>query len=82
MESLLDRFDLDGDADRRIETYSKGMKQKLGLVQALMHNPMSSSSMNRRRDLIRGRRGRCVTPSAKSRPPTRRSSLDAYPARR
>jgi ABC-2 type transport system ATP-binding protein len=39
VESLLDRFDLDGDADRRVETYSKGMKQKLGLVQALLHDP-------------------------------------------
>ncbi|MCJ0619867.1 ABC transporter ATP-binding protein [Haloarcula hispanica] len=39
VESLLDRFDLDEDADRRVETYSKGMKQKLGLVQALLHEP-------------------------------------------
>ncbi|EMA11375.1 ABC-2 type transport system ATP-binding protein [Haloarcula vallismortis] len=39
VESLLDRFDLDEDADRRVETYSKGMKQKLGLVQALLHDP-------------------------------------------
>ncbi|NHN61977.1 ABC transporter ATP-binding protein [Haloarcula sp. JP-Z28] len=39
VESLLDRFDLDTDADRRVETYSKGMKQKLGLVQALLHDP-------------------------------------------
>ena len=39
VESLLDRFDLAGDADRRVETYSKGMKQKLGLVQALLHEP-------------------------------------------
>mgnify|MGYP000329505709 CR=1 FL=1 len=39
VESLLERFDLAGDADRRVETYSKGMKQKLGLVQALLHEP-------------------------------------------
>jgi len=39
VESLLSRFDLAGDADRRVETYSKGMKQKLGLVQALVHEP-------------------------------------------
>jgi len=39
VESLLDRFDLTDDADRRVETYSKGMKQKLGLVQALLHEP-------------------------------------------
>lgn len=39
VESLLDRFALAEDADRRVETYSKGMKQKLGLVQALLHEP-------------------------------------------
>jgi len=39
VESLLYRFDLDEAADRRVETYSKGMKQKLGLVQALLHDP-------------------------------------------
>jgi ABC-2 type transport system ATP-binding protein len=39
VESLLSRFDLAEDADRRVETYSKGMKQKLGLVQALLHEP-------------------------------------------
>jgi ABC-2 type transport system ATP-binding protein len=31
------RFDLD--LDRRIRDYSRGMKQKLGLIQALMHRP-------------------------------------------
>ena len=39
IEGLLERFALAGDADRRVETYSKGMKQKLGLVQALLHRP-------------------------------------------
>jgi len=39
IEALLDRFDLAADADRRVESYSKGMKQKLGLVQALVHEP-------------------------------------------
>ena len=37
--SLLDRFDLTADADERISTYSNGMKQKTGLIQALMHRP-------------------------------------------
>ena len=39
VESLLKRFDLAEDADRRVESYSKGMKQKLGLIQALAHEP-------------------------------------------
>jgi len=37
--TLLDRFDLASDADARISTYSKGMKQKTGLIQALVHDP-------------------------------------------
>lgn len=36
---LLSRFDLAGDADNRISTYSKGMRQKTGIIQALMHDP-------------------------------------------
>lgn len=39
IEELLNRFDLTADADDRISTYSKGMKQKTGLIQALMHEP-------------------------------------------
>ncbi len=39
IEDWLDRFDLAGDADKRIEDYSKGMRQKVGLVQALLHRP-------------------------------------------
>lgn len=39
VETLLDRFDLAADADNRISTYSKGMKQKTGIIQALMHEP-------------------------------------------
>jgi ABC-2 type transport system ATP-binding protein len=37
--SLLDRFDLAGDADRRISAYSRGMKQKTGIIQAILHDP-------------------------------------------
>jgi ABC-2 type transport system ATP-binding protein len=37
--ALLDRFDLRGDAADRISTYSKGMKQKTALVQAVLHEP-------------------------------------------
>jgi len=39
IDELLDRFDLAGAADRRIDTYSKGMKRKTGLVQAILHEP-------------------------------------------
>ncbi|QHS17445.1 ABC transporter ATP-binding protein [haloarchaeon 3A1-DGR] len=35
----LDRFGLTGDADKRIADYSKGMRQKVGLIQALLHDP-------------------------------------------
>lgn len=37
--TLLDRLDLAGDADDQIVTYSKGMRQKTGLIQAIMHEP-------------------------------------------
>ncbi|OYR45966.1 MULTISPECIES: ABC transporter ATP-binding protein [unclassified Halorubrum] len=35
----LDRFGLTDDADKRIDDYSKGMRQKIGLIQALLHEP-------------------------------------------
>ncbi|WP_436936249.1 ABC transporter ATP-binding protein [Halovenus marina] len=36
--AYLDRFDL-SDADRRIDGYSTGMKKKLGVIGAMMHDP-------------------------------------------
>ena len=39
VRDLLDRFDLADDADDRISTYSKGMKQKTALIQAVLHDP-------------------------------------------
>ncbi len=36
---LIDRVGLNGAADRRLSTYSKGMIQRLGLAQALVHDP-------------------------------------------
>lgn len=37
IERLARRLELD--LDRRVRTYSRGMKQKLGLIQAMMHRP-------------------------------------------
>jgi ABC-2 type transport system ATP-binding protein len=39
IEDLLERFSLAEDADRRISAYSKGMKQKTGIIQAMLHDP-------------------------------------------
>ncbi|GAA0223996.1 ABC transporter ATP-binding protein [Haladaptatus pallidirubidus] len=39
IDTLLDRFDLTDDADERVSTYSKGMKQKTALIQAILHEP-------------------------------------------
>jgi ABC-2 type transport system ATP-binding protein len=39
IENSLDRFGLAEDADRRIETYSKGMRQKTAFVQSVLHDP-------------------------------------------
>jgi ABC-2 type transport system ATP-binding protein len=39
-EELLERFDLPGrDLERRVRFYSRGMKQKIGIVQAFQHDP-------------------------------------------
>ncbi|WP_247730866.1 ABC transporter ATP-binding protein [Halovivax limisalsi] len=39
IEAMLDRFDLADDADKRISDYSKGMRQKVGVIQAVLHEP-------------------------------------------
>ena len=39
IEELLDRFDLSQAIDQRLSEYSKGMKQKVLIVSALMHRP-------------------------------------------
>jgi ABC-2 type transport system ATP-binding protein len=39
IEEYLDRFELAGDADKRIESYSKGMRQKTAFVQSVLHEP-------------------------------------------
>jgi ABC-2 type transport system ATP-binding protein len=39
IEALLERLDLADDANERVGTYSKGMKQKTALIQAIVHEP-------------------------------------------
>jgi ABC-2 type transport system ATP-binding protein len=39
IDDYLDRFDLADDADRRIESYSKGMCQKTAFIQSVLHDP-------------------------------------------
>jgi ABC-2 type transport system ATP-binding protein len=39
IEGLLDRFDLRADADRRIASYSTGMRKKIGIIGTLFHHP-------------------------------------------
>ena len=39
VERMLDRLDLADDADKRIDAYSKGMRQKTAFIQALLHDP-------------------------------------------
>jgi ABC-2 type transport system ATP-binding protein len=39
IDSLLEHFGLSGDRKRRIGEYSKGMRQKLALARALLHEP-------------------------------------------
>ncbi|WP_232702848.1 ABC transporter ATP-binding protein [Halobacterium wangiae] len=39
IEDLLARFSLADDGDKRISAYSKGMKQKVGIIQAMLHDP-------------------------------------------
>ncbi len=38
--ALLDQFGMLGAAERRIGTYSKGMRQKMALARAMLHDPM------------------------------------------
>lgn len=39
IDDLLDTFDLASDAARRIDGYSKGMRQKLAYIQIILHEP-------------------------------------------
>jgi ABC-type transport system involved in cytochrome c biogenesis ATPase subunit len=55
IQAVLDRVGLADAADRRTSTYSGGMRQRLGIAQALIGSPRSFSSTSRRRAAI-GRR--------------------------
>ncbi|MFC3958351.1 ABC transporter ATP-binding protein [Halovivax cerinus] len=39
IDEHLDRFDLTADADKRIDAYSKGMRQKTAFIQSVLHDP-------------------------------------------
>ncbi len=39
IERLLDRFDLAADADRRVSSYSTGMRKKVGVIGTILHDP-------------------------------------------
>ena len=39
IEKLVDRFQLTGSFDNQMKTYSHGMKQKITIMSALVHNP-------------------------------------------
>jgi len=39
IDRLLARFGMTADADKRIDAYSKGMRQKVGVIQAVLHEP-------------------------------------------
>ena len=39
IDRLLYRFSLLTDADKRVQGYSRGMRQKLGVIQAILHRP-------------------------------------------
>ncbi len=39
IDGWLERFALTEDATKRIDSYSKGMRQKVGLIQAMIHEP-------------------------------------------
>ncbi len=38
-DALFETFGLAGDADKRVEAFSKGMKMRLNFIRAIMHNP-------------------------------------------
>ena len=39
IQRYLERFDLADEADRRLDGYSTGMRKKVGLIQAILHEP-------------------------------------------
>jgi len=60
-EALLERVGLMEAADRKVKTYSGGMKRRLDLALALVHEPSILSSTSRRRASTR----RAATPSGR-----------------
>ncbi len=57
--TLIEQFDLHDAADRRVSTYSGGMKRKIDIAMSLMGTLASSFWMNRRRAWIPGAESQC-----------------------
>jgi ABC-2 type transport system ATP-binding protein len=77
VEAALEKVDLESAADRRIAAYSKGMRQRIKLAQAIAHDPevlvldepLAGMDPVARREAIRwirewGRGGKCVVVSS------------------
>lgn len=72
IDRLLETFEITADADRLIAGYSTGMKRKIGLMTALLHEPdllfldeptngLDAVSVHRLKDLLHERRSRGAT---------------------
>jgi len=71
---LLERVGLARDARRKVSTFSKGMRQRVGLAAALLGSPTSSSSTSPPTASTRSRASRCAPCSPGSSRAARRSS--------
>jgi ABC-2 type transport system ATP-binding protein len=71
---MLSEFGLDEVVDEFAVNYSMGMKKKLGLACALIHDPQVSFSTSPSTGWIRAPRAKCRTACASRQPPARPSS--------
>ena len=61
IDELLEIVGLKGAERERVETYSRGMRQRLHIARGLLHDPEVSSSTSRRSGSIRSARASCGT---------------------